>query len=73
MGDKSPESVCLSVCLSVSALAATPNDPIFMWELTLIISQTSLMVKVKGQGHQVMKCDFLDRILVVNHIACDNI
>ncbi len=44
----------LSVCLSVSALTAEPFG-IGSWNLlqglTLIISLTSLMVNVKGQGH----------------------
>ena len=49
------------VCLFVSALTAEPID---IWSrnlvhgLTLIISQTSLLVKVIGQGHKVKKTSF---------------
>ena len=50
--------VWVGVCLFVSALTAEPFD---IWSrdlvqgLTLIISRTSLLVKVIGQGHEVKK------------------
>ncbi len=50
--------VCVCVCASVSALMAEPFD---IWSqnlvqgLTLMTSRMSLLVKVKGQGHEVKK------------------
>ena len=53
--------VCLSVCPLVSALTAKRID-IRTWKLVeglaLMTSRTSLMAKVKGQGHQIKKRDF---------------
>ena len=61
--------VCLSVCLFVSALTAEPFDigsRNLAQGLTVMISWTSSMVKVKGQGHQVKKRDFLDFVIWVS-------
>ncbi len=55
--------VCVCVCQFVNTLT---TERIEVWSrnlthgLTLMKSQTSLMVKVKGQGHQVKKRDVYD-------------
>ena len=56
---------CVSVCLSVCQCANAPMaEAIDVWSqnlvqgLTFVTSWTSLMVKVKGQGHQVEKGNF---------------
>ena len=62
-----------SVCQFVSALMAKPFDvlaPKLVQGLTLIKSQTSLTVKVIGQGHQVEKRD-LRSILLPSPALCD--
>ncbi len=54
-------SVCVCVCQCVNALTAEQMD---VWSqnlvqtLTLMTSQVSLMVKVKGPGHRAKKRDF---------------
>ncbi len=53
--------VCVSVCLSVSALTAEPfgiRSRNLVQGLTLIISWTSSKVKVIGQGHSVKNVIF---------------
>ncbi len=54
------------MCVCVRALTTEPFDiwprNFTCWS-TWTISRSSVMVKVKGQGHQVRKCDFLAILL----------
>ncbi len=53
--------MCVSVCQFVNTLTAELVDvrlQNLVQELTLMTSRTSLMVKVKGHGHPVEKCNF---------------
>ena len=57
---------CVCVCVFVSALTAESFDiwsPNLVQGLTLIISRTSVLVKVKDQGHDVQKRHFQDFLI----------